>query len=221
MKTPYRNSFFACLLAISSVACQKEAALPITQTIGEIANDVLLATDTAAVSAYLTMGRALMQARTQADSGSYYNILGVTAELEGRYALALQYHQKSLAVRISAGIQDKVAKSHNNIAIVYRRKGDFWSASANYQKALALLNPVDKQWKAHIQRNYALAYQDHRDYAKARQMYQNALTYWKTVGNTEQIAMLQVDLGIINSLIGGRTEHARSGPIQGGDTHER
>jgi hypothetical protein len=67
-----------------------------------------------------------------------------------------------------------------------------------------------------------LAYQDHADYQQAKQMYQQALAYWQSVGNPELIATLEIDLRVINRLLGienGRISTDR--PTQGGDTHAR
>jgi tetratricopeptide (TPR) repeat protein len=158
------------------------------------------------------------------DSGQYYNTLALAAYLEGQYDLALNHHSKALEARERANITDKIAKSHNNIAVVFRAKGDFVSASRHYEQALALIGTQDteKEWQAHIKRNYALAYQAHGDYQKAKQMYRQALAYWRSVGNQGLIAMLEVDLSIIDSLLGienGRISSTR--PAQPGETVQR
>jgi tetratricopeptide (TPR) repeat protein len=206
MKKLYPILAFAWLL-IGLPGCKKEQVVMPTAEVSSrarVTNDVQLATDT---------------------TGNYYNVLGVTAALEGQYDLALQYHQQAITARINAGIQHKIAKSHNNIAIVYRLKGDFVNASIHYEQALAFIRTQEneQEWQAHIRRNYALAYQDHGDYEKARKMYRRALSYWQSVGNQKQIAMLEIDLRIITRLLASSREIARfsSGPIQGGDTHER
>jgi tetratricopeptide (TPR) repeat protein len=113
---------------------------------------------------------------------------------------------------------DKVAKSHNNTAVVYQQMGDFAAASSHYQRALSLLSPAEREWQAHIKRNYALAYQAHGDYQEAKQMYRQALAYWRSVGNPELIATLEIDLSIIDRLLGTENGRISTSPIQGGPT---
>jgi tetratricopeptide (TPR) repeat protein len=108
-----------------------------------------------------------------------------------------------MTARKGAGAVHKIAKSHNNLGNVYRAKGDFVNASLHFQKALALIRTQEneKAWLAHIRRNYGIAYQDHGDYEEAKKMYRKALAYWKSVGNQEQIAKLEIDLQVISSLM--------------------
>jgi tetratricopeptide (TPR) repeat protein len=206
MRKLYPIVAFAGFL-IGLPGCKKEQVVTPTADMpsrARVADDVLLTTNTDT-------------------TGNYYNTLGVTAALAGQYDLALQYHNQALTARTNAGIQHKIAKSHNNIAIVYRLKGDFVNASLHYEIALALIRTLEneKEWQAHIRRNYALAYQQNGNYEKAKKMYQRALAYWQSVGNQEQIAILTIDLSIIDGLIDGRRLLARSGPLQSPDKHER
>jgi len=171
------------------------------------------------------MAHTFQSARVaEQDSGKYYNILAIAADLERQYDLALNYHRIALKIREKAEIIDKVAKSYNNTAIVYSLKGDFVNASIHYQQALSLIRTQEnqKEWQAHIKRNYALAYQAHGDYQEATQMYRQALTYWQSVGNPELIATLEIDLQVINRVLGiknGRISSDR--PLQEGPVRER
>jgi len=208
--------------------CKKEIVVAPTADLfsrAKVADDVLLDADSLGKAQVLQMAQTFQRARVaEQDSGRYYNTLAIAADLEGQYDLALNYHRKALKIREKAELMDKVAKSHNNTAIVYRLKGDFANASLHYEQALALIRTQEnqKEWQAHIRRNYALAYQDHGDYQQAKQMYQQALAYWRSVGNPELIATLEIDFQVINSLVGlnanGRISTDR--PNQLGDTRE-
>jgi tetratricopeptide (TPR) repeat protein len=224
MKRFYPILTFAWLL-IGLPGCKKEiVTLPGDSRISsraKVADDVLLDSDSVGKAQVIQMAQTFERARVaEQDSGKYYNTLAIAADLEGKYNLALNYHGRALGIRERAALMDKVAKSHNNTAIVYRRLGNFSAASHHYQRALSLLSPQEREWQAHIRRNYGLAYQDHGDYQQAKQMYQQALAYWRSVGNPELIATLEIDLQAINSLLGIENGRISSGrPIQGGDTH--
>ena len=141
-------------LLIGLSGCKKEPVLTPAAEMSSgarVGNDVLLKTNTDT-------------------TGNYYNSLGVDYALEGQYELALEYLQQAMTARTTAGAVHKIAKSHNNIANVYRAKGDFVNASLHFQKALAIIRTQEneKAWLAHIRRNYGLAYQDHGDYEEAK-----------------------------------------------------
>jgi len=213
-------------LLIGLPGCKKEIVSPTVDSqarVAKLAHDVLLDTDSVGKAQVIQMAQTFKRARVaEQDSGKYYNTLGIAADLEGQYDHALDYHRRALEMRERAALRDKVAKSHNNTAIVYRLKGDFINASLHYEQALALIRTQQdqKEWQAHIKRNYGLAYQDHGDYQQAKQMYQQALAYWQSVGNPELIATLEIDLQVINRLLGIENGRISSGrPIQGGDTH--
>ena len=214
-------------LLISLPGCKKEIVVAPSADLSSrarVAYDVLLDSDSLGKAQVLQMAQTFQRSRVvEQDSGRYYNTLAIAADLEGQYDQALNYHRRALQMRERAALMDKVAKSHNNTAIVYRLKGDFVNASLHYEQALALIRTQEdqKEWQAHIRRNYGLAYQDHGDYQQAKQMYQQALAYWRSVGNSELIATLEIDLLVINSLLGienGRLSIDR--PTQGGDTRE-
>ena len=225
MKKLYPILAFAWLL-IGLPGCKKEIIVTPNAEISSrarVADDVLLDTDSVGKAQVLQMAQIFQRARVaEQDSGKYYNILAIAADLERQYDLALNYHRKALKIREKAELRDRVAKSHNNTAIVYHRMGNFLEASNHFQRALSLLSPDEKEWQAHIKRNYALAYQANGDYQEAKQMYQQALAYWQSVGNPELIATLEIDLQVINRLLGiknGRISSDR--PIQGGPVRER
>jgi tetratricopeptide (TPR) repeat protein len=156
-------------------------------------------------------------------TGNYYNSLGVDYALEGQYELALQYLQQALTARIEAEVVHKIAKSHNNIANVYRAKGDFLNASLHFEQALTIIRTQEneKEWLAHIRRNYGLAYQQNGDYQEAKKMYRRALAYWKSVGNGEQIAKLEIDLRVINGSSNETLARFSGNPAQGSPIYER
>jgi tetratricopeptide (TPR) repeat protein len=221
MKRLYPIAAFAWLLIILP-SCKKEIVVTLPADVSSrarVADDVLLDSDSVGKAQVLQRAQTFQSARVaEQDSGKYYNILAVAADLQVQYDPALNYHGKALKIREKAELMDKVAKSHNNTAVVYQQMGDFAAASSHYQRALSLLSPAEREWQAHIKRNYALAYQAHGDYQEAKQMYRQALAYWRSVGNPELIATLEIDLSIIDRLLGTENGRISTSPIQGGPT---
>jgi tetratricopeptide (TPR) repeat protein len=199
-------------LLIGLSGCKKEPVL--TPAAEMFARDM---------SSRARVGDDVLLATNTDTTGNYYNSLGVDYALKGQYELALHYLQQAMTARTGAGVVHKIAKLHNNIANVYRAKGDFVNASLHFQKALAIIRTQEneKAWQAHIRRNYGLAYQDHGDYEEAKKMYRKALAYWKSVGNGEQIAKLEIDLQVINHLSSATLARFSGNPAQGNGTYER
>ncbi|MBW8050656.1 MAG: tetratricopeptide repeat protein, partial [Cytophagales bacterium] len=71
---------------------------------------------------------------------SSYNNLGNVYKDKGEYGKALEYHQKSLNIRLKAFGKEHsyVAKNYSNIGDVFKNKGEFTKAKAYQNKALAI-----------------------------------------------------------------------------------
>ena len=69
-----------------------------------------------------------------------YNNIGVVYKAKGEYDKALEYYQKSLAIRLKQLGPDHpdVATSYNNIGLVYDNKAEYDKALEYYQKSLAI-----------------------------------------------------------------------------------
>ena len=69
-----------------------------------------------------------------------YNNIGLVHRNKAEYDKALEYHQKSLAIRLKQLGPDHpdVAISYNNIAVVYKAKKDLPKAKEYWGKAHAI-----------------------------------------------------------------------------------
>jgi tetratricopeptide (TPR) repeat protein len=71
-----------------------------------------------------------------------------------------------------------IAKSHNNIAIVHERKGDFARALESYEKALVIWKKVYGEDHFHIAvclSNIGLVHMHEKKYTKALECHEKAL----------------------------------------------
>jgi tetratricopeptide (TPR) repeat protein len=145
----------------------------------------------------------------------HYNKFGISEDLKGQYELAMSYHTKALDIHKQLGNKVDLAKSYNNIAVVYRMMGKFSEATSHY--LLAISSAEDTVCKAHALRNYGLLLQDQKKYTEAKTQYQAALDRWKTINDSARIEILLQDLEMINHLIGSANGRLSTGrPGQGG-----
>jgi len=99
----------------------------------------------------------------------------------GKYDEARTRGEKALAIREKALGTDHtdVASSLNNLAVLYRLKGDYAKAEPLYQRSLAIrekaLGP-DHPLVAECLNNLAILYRVKGDYAKSESLYQRSLT---------------------------------------------
>lgn len=68
--------------------------------------------------------------------GFALNYEGVAQHVRGDYLAALEAHEKALAIRVSLRDEVNMARSHQNIGIVYKSMGRYANALEHYQKAL-------------------------------------------------------------------------------------
>ena len=87
------------------------------------------------------------------------NQLGLALRDDGQYDKALEYHQKSLAIRLKQLEADHpdVANSYYNIAFIYKAKKDLSKAKEYWEKAYAIFlkrlgpnHPDTKDTKAEL-----------------------------------------------------------------------
>ena len=79
------------------------------------------------------------------NEATFYNILGVTNSIIGRYEVALEYHLKGLSIREKNNDTAAIAASLNNIGNVYERLEEFDKALEYYKKSLKLKRLLKNQ----------------------------------------------------------------------------
>ncbi len=122
-----------------------------------------------------------------------YNFLGVTYGHLGDLDRAELYDQRALKAFKELGDKSREANSLNNLAIVVEKKGDVERALALYQEALSI--EPDEAEKAAQMNNIAMIYVGRKGYAKADQMFRQALDIGRRKGDAHGAAIYQLNLG--------------------------
>lgn len=111
---------------------------------------------------------------------SCYHGLGSVAKKKGDYQLSLEYHNKSLAIKMQILNPDnsEIANSHNSIGTVYKALKDYQSALQSYEEALVIYMQAfddDHVDVAKCQTNIGNIYYDQCKYLDALDFYKQAL----------------------------------------------
>jgi tetratricopeptide (TPR) repeat protein len=109
------------------------------------------------------------------DRANCYHALGIVAREKGNYDLSLQWHRKSLELKMGTMESDdpSLAHSHNSIGSVYDAKGDYKQALESYEKALMI-------WKQAFSENHpkvAMCFNNIGGIYQAEKKYTEALKY--------------------------------------------
>lgn len=106
---------------------------------------------------------------------------------------ALYYFSRKLAIDRELGKKEGEAAALNNIAGIYRQKGDYDKALEYYRQALDLIK--DDKEKATAYNNIASVYLDKGDYSKAIEYFQKAIELGERVGDYHGVAQRYISLG--------------------------
>ncbi|MEZ4850188.1 MAG: tetratricopeptide repeat protein [Bacteroidia bacterium] len=102
-----------------------------------IANDYLYSwPDTAVILAEALHAYAKKQHYPKA-SATGYNLQGIANYVQGNYPQALEYFQKSLAIKEEIGDKKGIAKNLNNIGLIYMNQGNTpvrWNTSKSRRR---------------------------------------------------------------------------------------
>jgi CHAT domain-containing protein/tetratricopeptide (TPR) repeat protein len=109
-----------------------------------------------------------------------YNNIGTVYQEQGRYAQALENHQKALAIKLAVFGENHpvTARSYNNIGLVYQAQARYAQALENYQKTLTILLASlgeNHPEAAQSYNNIGAVYELQGRYAQALENYQKAL----------------------------------------------
>ena len=118
--------------------------------------------------------------------GGIANNAGLIEREQGRYAEALDYYKKALAIRekVLGKEHPSTATTYNNIAGLYHDMGDHEQALEYYKKALAIREKVlgqEHPSTATTYNNIALLYKSMGEYEQALDYYKKALEIYEKV----------------------------------------
>lgn len=111
---------------------------------------------------------------------STYNNIAAAYSIKGDYEKALQYHEKSLQIKIKKyeDSHPEIADSYNNIAIVYYNQADYVRALSNYNKSLIIYTSKfgkDHPKVADTYYNIAIVYYNRNNFDTALSYYDKAV----------------------------------------------
>ena len=131
-------------------------------------------------------------------SASGYGLQGHAHYLLGNYPRALEYHEKSLAIREEIGDKESIANSLFAIGTIYFGQGDYPRALECFKKALAIREEIgDKLNTANMLGNIGNNYYFLADYPRALEYLKKGLAVHEEIGNKDGIAHVLAGIGII------------------------
>ncbi|HAN17527.1 MAG: hypothetical protein A2X13_02925 [Bacteroidetes bacterium GWC2_33_15] len=127
-----------------------------------------------------------------------YNRIGNVYFYKDKYEKAIEFYQKSIAIRKEINDKAGVAIIYKNIAEIYTRQADYKTANELYQKAIEISKEIeDKVNIASYNRSVGANYLLMDDYKKALVHYLISLKIVKELNNQEDIARLYNTIGNI------------------------
>ena len=116
-------------------------------------------------------------------SATGYNLQGIANYVQGNYPQALEYFQKSLAIKEELGDKMGIAKNLNNIGLIYMNQGNTPRALEYLQKSQAIKEELgDKKGIAGGLVNIGIIYYSQGNYPRALEDYQKSLTIFEELG---------------------------------------
>ena len=114
------------------------------------------------------------------DIASCYHRLGSVATAKGDYESSLEWHNKSLQVkmRILKADDPSIASNHLSIGNVYKEKKDYTHAMQSYENALAIYKPAQGEDHPNVaicMVNIGRVYRDQCKYPEALELFQRVL----------------------------------------------
>jgi tetratricopeptide (TPR) repeat protein len=122
-----------------------------------------------------------------------YGWIGLIYHRMGYLDDALLYHSRSLSLARDLGDRRMQAANLNNIAEIYRKKGEFDKALNYYEESLRL--KTDEKEKATTYNNMALIYNKKGNYQKAVEYLKKAIEIGERYGDYHGVSRWKFNLG--------------------------
>jgi len=117
---------------------------------------------------------------------------------QGNYPQALDHYRRSL--KLARQLNDKagIARTYNNIAIIYMEQGNYPQALDHYRRSLKLKRQLnDKAGIARIYNNIAIIYYEQGNYPKALDHYRRSLKLARQLNDKAGIARIYNNIGTL------------------------
>jgi len=132
----------------------------------------------------------------QPAAGAGYIMQGNANYLRGNYPRALQFYQKSLAIREATGDKKGMSALFNNIGNIYNSKGDYPRALDNYQRALAMMEAIGEKMNiSSVLSNIGGIYASQGNNDQALEYYKRALAIDEELGRKSDIGASLTNVG--------------------------
>lgn len=153
-------------------------------------------------SALIFSRMALSNARKQgADStlAAAFNSVANSFESLGNLDSAEYYFRQSLDKRVQSGDSLRVAKTLNNLGIIYDERGLFSISLKNYFRSLRLFEDYsdDPYDRAMVLGNIGIVYKKQRAYDQVLEYYQQALDLYKEIDSKFGQVVMQGNIGSV------------------------
>jgi len=108
----------------------------------------------------------------------------------------LRAFERNLTLCHEAGWRSEEAAAHNNLGIVFLRRGEYERAEQAYRDALTIFETLhDPAGRAFCHQNLGVLFHERGDYARALEAYHRGLAGFKRVGNKTQLTNTAINLG--------------------------
>ncbi|MEO1052369.1 MAG: tetratricopeptide repeat protein [Bacteroidota bacterium] len=140
--------------------------------------------------------------------GNAYHLLGRVKNAEKKFDQALQYYFRAIEVRSKYNLDEGLAKSYNNVAIIFRRHASYGYAIDFLRKSIFIKEQINFDTSLdNSYHNLGLAYQSSQLLDSAKHYYNKTLTLRKSLNLNKKVASALNDLAIV-SRMNGDLEHS-------------
>jgi class 3 adenylate cyclase/Flp pilus assembly protein TadD len=127
-----------------------------------------------------------------------FQLLAITAHMQGDIPDALSYFEQSLAIETQLGDTQNMASTLNNLGLLYKGEGKYVLALYKYQNSYDLLKRADdKVGMANALNNIGVIYAMQGNPTKALQYYEESLQLVKLAKDDKGIANALNNLGLL------------------------
>ncbi len=121
--------------------------------------------------------------------GTLANDLGLLYQAKGEWDRAIEYYERSLALKEKVGNEYGMAPAFHDLGLVYQRKGNLDKAIEYYERSLAILEKGgDERGMAPIFNNLGNVYQAKGEWERAIEYYERSVAIVEKVGDEQGMA---------------------------------
>jgi len=134
--------------------------------------------------------------------GFYHNVIGVSYKNIANYDSAIVHLQQAIFYRQLENYTEGIAGSYNNLATVYKLKGNFTKAVNFYVKSIDLFKQTpDIANLAEVYSNLGELYIDLEEYDLAEHCFEESQHYYAENNNLKSLAWVYNDIGLLKTKI--------------------